>query len=70
MTGSFLDGGAPSAVSSGSCPQVAAGTGRKGTRGILVPSQQLHLDAPYTIELGAGAGSLTPRLDYPCASTV
>ncbi|MEI9991911.1 MAG: TonB-dependent receptor [Rhizomicrobium sp.] len=66
----YLDGCSAAAVTAGICPQVAAGTVRVGTHGILIPSQQLHLDAQYTIDLGEGVGSVTPRLDYSWESTV
>ena len=66
----YLDGCSAAAFAAGVCPQVSAGTVRVGTHGILVPAQQLHLDAQYTINLGEGSGSLTPRLDYSWESTV
>jgi iron complex outermembrane receptor protein len=65
----YVDGCSTAGAAAGLCPMAAPGTVRVGTKPILFPEDQLHLDAQYTIDL-AGSGSLTPRLDYNWVSTV
>ncbi|MEJ0027095.1 MAG: TonB-dependent receptor [Rhizomicrobium sp.] len=66
----WVNGCSAAAAASGICPMIAPGTVRVGTQSILVPKEQAHFDIQYTVDLGNGSGSLTPRLDYSWKSTV